>query len=286
MAETTNERRPRTPGGGASSFRVSAIGSRRAVPPVARTTVFRRLLDVAAARRAEALEQARERGWFDPRGVLVVSVLDGERPEILRALAVAVQVDSRGTIWHIGELSGNPVLVSSASIGRQPVVEAIRAGALRRGSANILMGTASLRPEEEDLLPAVEEARIGLETASGADAPARGIAPCPSGIHLLLSKSDDVSPGVLRRASPGAFALWDACDPVQLETVEVYLDSGARVSEACGRLHVHRTTLYYRLENLPLLVREEPDDGLRRSVLHVVLKLLRRRGAMRVLRGG
>ncbi|WP_244231612.1 MULTISPECIES: helix-turn-helix domain-containing protein [unclassified Rathayibacter] len=34
--------------------------------------------------------------------------------------------------------------------------------------------------------------------------------------------------------------------------------------EACAILHIHRTTLYYRLENLPPAVRAALDDGLQR----------------------
>ncbi|PPH49896.1 helix-turn-helix domain-containing protein, partial [Rathayibacter sp. AY1E1] len=32
---------------------------------------------------------------------------------------------------------------------------------------------------------------------------------------------------------------------------EAYLDVRGSVREACGLLHIHRTTLYYRLDNLP-----------------------------------
>ncbi|MFZ8477397.1 helix-turn-helix domain-containing protein, partial [Staphylococcus aureus] len=48
-----------------------------------------------------------------------------------------------------------------------------------------------------------------------------------------------------------------------------------RASVACQRLHIHRTTLYYRLEQMPEVVREALADGLQRSTLHLTLKLLR-----------
>ena len=41
----------------------------------------------------------------------------------------------------------------------------------------------------------------------------------------------------------------------------------------CEELHIHRTTLYYRLENMPQVVKDAMDDGMKRSALHLGLKL-------------
>ncbi|WOF21635.1 helix-turn-helix domain-containing protein [Microbacterium betulae] len=292
MAETgviSDPGRPRAPGRtrapGRAPSRAGLVGGSPAGVPRARTSVFRRLLDEEPALRERALEEARGRRWLAPSEELTVSVLGGARTDVLRALGIALQTDGRGALWRVGELAGSPVLVCSSSRAD----DAIRAGARRRGHPEVLVGTATLRPDDDDLLPAAEEALLGIRPAHGVDGRGRGIDPLPAGVQLLLSRNDDVPLGVLRRASPGAFALWIADDAPQLETVEVYLDAGARVSEACGRLHVHRTTLYYRLENLPPVVREELEDGLRRSTLHLVLKLLRRRDpaeSARALRRG
>jgi hypothetical protein len=62
---------------------------------------------------------------------------------------------------------------------------------------------------------------------------------------------------------------------VRRETVETYLDAGCNVVVACERLHIHRTTLYYRLDTMPEVVRDALADGLKRSTLHLSLKLLR-----------
>jgi DNA-binding PucR family transcriptional regulator len=57
--------------------------------------------------------------------------------------------------------------------------------------------------------------------------------------------------------------------------VETYLDVSGNVVAACELLFVHRTTLYYRLEKMPPVVREALADGMKRSTLHLSLKLIR-----------
>jgi sugar diacid utilization regulator len=47
------------------------------------------------------------------------------------------------------------------------------------------------------------------------------------------------------------------------------------VKAACEVLFIHRTTLYYRLEKMPEVVREALADGMKKSTLHLALKLIR-----------
>lgn len=234
----------------------------------ARVHVFRRLLDDERAVRVRALAQAADRRWLDRSEGLVVALLDtvGSDDE-RRRLATAIQSDGRGATWHVGDLADHPVLVVSRSRLDGDVEDVLASAAQRHGHPAARFATAAVAPDEDDIRPAVREARLLLEDPEHVT---------PAGIRALLDELP-VPIDLIRRASPGAFALWRAGDRQQLDTVEAYLDAGARVSEACRRLHLHRTTLYYRLENLPEPVRAELADGVRRSVLHVALKLLRRR---------
>jgi PucR-like helix-turn-helix protein len=55
------------------------------------------------------------------------------------------------------------------------------------------------------------------------------------------------------------------------QTLEIFLDNACDVQRTAAALHIHRTTLYYRLARL----RDAGfnlDDGLTRSHLHVALK--------------
>ncbi|MDN3309374.1 helix-turn-helix domain-containing protein [Microbacterium oryzae] len=237
-----------------------------------RLRVFRRLLDAERAVRVRALAQARERRWFDAASPLLVALVDSATSaDDLRRLAMALQADGRGATWHIGDAFGLPVLVTSCSRVPEPARQALEREVRRHGHPHARLHDATLHPDEDDLLPAVREA---LHARTAMDDGLR----LPPGVRLLL-EDVEVPVDLLRRASPGAFALWRSDDDAQLATVEAYLDAGGRVSEACRRLHIHRTTLYYRLENLPEVVRDELADGLRRSVMHVVLTTLRSRAA-------
>ena len=75
--------------------------------------------------------------------------------------------------------------------------------------------------------------------------------------------------------SPAAHLLCTEADETQRTTVEAYLDGACHVSDVCEQLHIHRATLYYRLERMPAVVKEALDDGVTRSALHLCLKLER-----------
>jgi DNA-binding PucR family transcriptional regulator len=58
-------------------------------------------------------------------------------------------------------------------------------------------------------------------------------------------------------------------------TIHAYLDHGGSSSEAAEALHIHRTTLYYRLGRVQELAGLDLADGRTRLALHVGLELLR-----------
>jgi hypothetical protein len=86
---------------------------------------------------------------------------------------------------------------------------------------------------------------------------------------------DSALPDELRRLleidSDGQFA----------ETVRVYLDHGGSSPSAAEALHIHRTTLYHRLDRLQELAGLDLADGRTRLALHVGLELLRIRASIR-----
>jgi hypothetical protein len=90
---------------------------------------------------------------------------------------------------------------------------------------------------------------------------------------LLASVVGDRS--YLRVFSPAAFVLCTEGDDSQRQTVEAYLDGAGHVTAVCEQLHIHRATLYYRLDRMPDVVKEALDDGAKRSALHMCLKLVR-----------
>lgn len=63
-----------------------------------------------------------------------------------------------------------------------------------------------------------------------------------------------------------------------IQTVETYLDLGGDVKGTAEQLHLHRTTLYYRLRKAEQLTGADLGDGNDRLALHLGFKLARLRG--------
>lgn len=234
------------------------------------------LLAPSPAVRLAALERARLDRWLDPYADIVVravlfgaAVDDAGRAAFSRHLAGVV----RPSTVPLGLVDGMLLLATSASRCDIDLDGLVRAEAERRRITVIAIGSATARPQDDDLLPAATEARVAAEVCASL-----GDVDAGRTEHIgtwMLLHSVRGSRRLIERASPAANALWRARDPLQRITVEAYLDAGGQVAVACKRLHVHRTTLYYRLDNMPEVVRDALADGVQRSTLHLALKLLR-----------
>ncbi|GAA2235148.1 helix-turn-helix domain-containing protein [Herbiconiux moechotypicola] len=237
--------------------------------------LVRRLLDTDLEVRRHAFTEAVAERWIDRTGgTTVYSVaFDGPGPGIDRvAFGRHVAATKGSGLMYLAESAGTVLLVGRGV--REQAISLTRAEALRHRVTVDGIGMAAVDPEANELRSAaraaVSAARIVSqlpETGEAADASELG-----PWLMLAEIRRDPTS---LARFSPAAEALVTAADDVERVTVEHYLDAGASVRLACEALHIHRTTLYYRLENLPPVVREALDDGLARSTLHLALKLAR-----------
>ncbi|QQQ79795.1 helix-turn-helix domain-containing protein [Saccharothrix sp. 6-C] len=99
-----------------------------------------------------------------------------------------------------------------------------------------------------------------------------------------LARLDPALPDRVRWSELGAYRLLLGASPdevlaglseVLLRTLEVYLDCGCEVRAAAERLHLHRTSLYYRLGRIAELTGRDLADGGARLELHLALKLVR-----------
>jgi hypothetical protein len=63
-----------------------------------------------------------------------------------------------------------------------------------------------------------------------------------------------------------------------LETLETYLDAAGNAQLTAELLHLHRTSLYYRLQRVEQLARTDLKDGVERLALHLSLKVARMTG--------
>ncbi|MEU6798872.1 helix-turn-helix domain-containing protein [Nonomuraea wenchangensis] len=64
-------------------------------------------------------------------------------------------------------------------------------------------------------------------------------------------------------------------DEELVRTLETYLDAGCDVRRTAAALHLHRTTVYYRLDRIATTLGADLRDGLVRSHLHLALKARR-----------
>ena len=63
-----------------------------------------------------------------------------------------------------------------------------------------------------------------------------------------------------------------------LETLETYLDAAGNAQLTAELLHLHRTSLYYRLQRVEQLARTDLKNGVERLALHLSLKVARMTG--------
>lgn len=233
------------------------------------------LLAESADERRRAFAEAIDRGWLDrgPRTVVVV-VLIGLALSSSRRIAfgqhVAASVPARAAF--LGEDEGTAFLITRDAVASS-TQEWIRSEAERLDVPVLGVGTAPLDASASDLGDAAEQSRAAAEL-SAAVPEFHGAASSTELGGWTLVHAVALGPRRLADISPAAEELQRG-DRVQRETIEAYLDEGGQVRTACARLHIHRTTLYYRLENMPEVVRAALEDGWQRSTLHLALKLLR-----------
>lgn len=66
-----------------------------------------------------------------------------------------------------------------------------------------------------------------------------------------------------------------------VSTLEAFLDTGGHVVETARTLHIHRSTLYYRLDRIRALTGSDLFDGAIRNDLHAGLRVARLAGLMK-----
>jgi hypothetical protein len=88
--------------------------------------------------------------------------------------------------------------------------------------------------------------------------------------HLVVSAPPALT---VANVHPGADVLARLPRPDLLHTARVVLDLGGDVSQAAAELHIHRTTLYYRLDRIEALTGVNLRTGPGREDLHLALRL-------------
>jgi hypothetical protein len=242
-----------------------------------RDTTMGLLLDDDLAVRRSAFLDAVARRWVDrgKRTVVRAVLLDDSVGTLQRvAFGRHVAAASPSHTTFVREHESIVYLVTRETGVAVDVDGRIRTESARLHVPVLAVGSAHHDPSTDDLGDTAKQARVAAELTAALPElqPAKDIAEL--GGWVLLHA---VAAGSKRLVdiSPAAEHLCRAGDHVQRETIETYLDAGGQARAACELLHIHRTTLYYRLDNMPPVVKEALDDGMKRSTLHLTLKLIR-----------
>jgi DNA-binding PucR family transcriptional regulator len=129
-------------------------------------------------------------------------------------------------------------------------------------------GVSAVHPGLESAVRAHREALVAARAAA-AEPRLGPVARWPDlGVYRLLAEP-------VTDASGHAGGPLDALreHPGLVVTLETYLDSGGDVQETARLLHLHRTSLYYRLTRIEQLADRDLKNGTHRLELHLALKL-------------
>jgi hypothetical protein len=153
---------------------------------------------------------------------------------------------------------------------RQEVSRRVPAAGLRSGAGD---RAAAL----EDVVRSWEQARQALRVADAVPGFGEDVAWADLGVYRVLVH---LPPDALPEALPPALLPLLETDAGRdlVSTVERYLDLGGDARETAAQLHVHRTTLYYRLHRFTELTGLDLGDGDDRLTVHLGLRLARLAG--------
>lgn len=233
------------------------------------------LLHDDVATRSRSFAAAVSQRWLTRGERTLVWAVDVASSNAIERMALGRHFTMAQTpgLCFLADRGGCLVFVSSGR-ERAGVESEIRAEAGRRIVSIRAIGSARHDRGDDDLVNAAQNARSAATLVQYLPEPRDSADISELGAWLLLS-SVVADRAQLSLFSPAAYALCIDGDVLQRETVETYLDVCGQVRDACQRLHVHRTTLYYRLDRLPEVVRDALADGMNRSTLHLCLKLIR-----------
>jgi hypothetical protein len=149
------------------------------------------------------------------------------------------------------------------------VVDALRGSAFVGGTtAGSPIGGAPVLLA--DLHLAVQRARVTLRVLRAGAVLERPSWEALGAWRLIVAVPEEVTPADIH---PGAQALSALSRPDLLTTAWTVLERGGDVAGSAAALHIHRTTLYYRLDRIAALTGVDLRTGAHRLDLHLALRL-------------
>ena len=256
---------------------------------------FSHLLSPAEDLREDAAAQIADQSLLPGRGpvaIVVAQPLGLDERAVRQQVSEALRDVARGVYPHRGLASGQALQLACAD----HAVVLVRAGRGERTAEQVAAAVASvLRRRVAGTRGARVVAAVGDPQARLVDAhlsyrQARLAAKVAAAVPAVGEVTHWRDLGVFRilamlpesaaesSLDPRVSVLFAAGSQELVTTLEVYLDLGCDAKAASERLHLHRATLYYRLEKVARLTDANLRDGNDRLALHLGLKLARLAG--------
>lgn len=201
------------------------------------------------------------------QGVAALVASSGPDKRVALVETLASMARSRGLLYLVRQDHG--VLLTTGS-----VIADLAARLYSSGTAAVV-GVGAVQERLDQAADSYRQARHAMRVA--AVQPELG--PVASwdrlGVYRVLESHPAVSvihPGLAK-------VLADPASRPLIETLELYLDLAGNAEATARRLHLHRTSLYYRLGRIEALAGTSLKDGAERLSLHLALKAARLGGA-------
>ena len=208
------------------------------------------------------------------------------RDALTEALIGSPHLYRRGSALHLAR-KDHSVLVLSAP-GTDDVrlrsqlesLHTIATGELANSEPNLtlVIGVGSHRTDLAGAYESYREARMAAMAGGALSTVGPVVQWTELGVYQVAAKlvaRGEVAP-VLHE---GLRAMLDSPEALPLlETLETYLDAAGNAQVTAETLHLHRTSLYYRLQRVEQLACTDLKDGMERLALHLTLKVARLTG--------
>jgi hypothetical protein len=234
--------------------RKALLGYLWVLDPGGAVTALQREEIGAAARYAGRLMAGVDAGDDRRRRELLDVLLAGPDPDAARALIILerlsddvhVMADAAGA-WSVGA----GLFVTAVDAAHAPAASGLPLALI-------------------ELAEAVRRARLTARAVAAGAVLAAPRWDCLNSWRLVVEAPARVSPADVH---PGVDALLGLRRPDLVETARTLFDLGGDVQQAADAMHLHRTTLYYRLERIGALTGVDLRDEAQRHDLDLALRL-------------
>jgi hypothetical protein len=261
----------------AAAAQASRLMQQRATRQAAEFGTFAELADALLqaderARAAAARKLTREGALTGPPPYVLALIryladAAGDRDDLLR---VAGDVRRRAAPGSF--VLGSPGQHDLAAITTRDATGPLRDAVRTLPGPQLVIGTAGAATALEAVHAEIDNARYAAEVAAAVPAFGRAADWAELGSYAVFQylPRDQTA---AERICPGITALLADRGGMYETTIRAYLDCGANTQQAAALLHIHRTTLYWRLARVADLLAVDLSRGDDRLKVHQALKL-------------